>query len=271
MDRHRGERWHRHQQPETLTYRKLKYMPVNLRKKAIREARNRNEPIVGKRRRHGRRKTNKKDEDFERCEHNAMLAATAEEMKQILKQPECADLLSDIPYDVTTTELLGEIAIAEGRATTIYVERDGLSTLTIVLHQEQPTIANLKHAIGEISHAQHTRTQRDRHEERLRRRGITKTKQAIDELKSCVPQQVDSMPPRSTGELVCSSLRNGHEHRAHVSWRFLWRAFTLFNVDTNQPINDENGRATLTDLGIENGATLKFVHRVKYFGRKRKK
>lgn len=76
---------------------------------------------------------------------------------------------------------------------------------------------------------------------------------------------------RSSCELVNSAQRNGHEHRAHVSWRFLWRCFALFNVDTNQPIDDNvaNGRATLTALGIENGAKLKFVHRVKYFGRRR--
>ncbi|KAH8365017.1 hypothetical protein KR200_008507 [Drosophila serrata] len=262
--------------PYALTYKNLQKMPVNLRKKAVREARNRNEKILGKRKE--RKRTTRElsttprrqRNDFDRSEHNAMLASTSEELRRIL---DSCETLSDIPHDITPTELMGEIAIAQGQATTIHVQRDGLSTLTVVLHQSEPTIAQLKRAIGLISRAQHKRKQRERHEERLRRRGIAE-ESAGDEARHedwrQRRQPVVAMAS-STGELVHSAQRNGHDHRAFVSWRFLWRCFGLFNVDTNQPIDDRSssGRATLKELGIENAATLKFVHRVKYFGRQR--
>uniref|UniRef100_A0A6P4FPQ2 Uncharacterized protein LOC108051732 n=1 Tax=Drosophila rhopaloa TaxID=1041015 RepID=A0A6P4FPQ2_DRORH len=253
----------RRERSHVLTYKKLQKMPLNLRKKAVREARNRNEKIQGKRK---ERKRNPQDvptarrlrNDFDRSEHNAMLASTSQELRRILQDFET---LSDIPHDITPTELRGEIAIAEGQATTIHVLRDGLSTLNVVLHQREPTIAQLKSAISLISRAQHKRKQRERYEERLRRRGIA------DDSDDRQPVVVAS----STGELVHSAQRNGHDHRAFVSWRFLWRCFGLLNVDTNQPIDDRRsgGRATLKELGIENATTLKFVHRVKYFGRQR--
>ncbi|XP_016989433.2 uncharacterized protein LOC108051732 [Drosophila rhopaloa] len=253
----------RRERSHVLTYKKLQKMPLNLRKKAVREARNRNEKIQGKRK---ERKRNPPDvptarrlrNDFDRSEHNAMLASTSQELRRILQDFET---LSDIPHDITPTELRGEIAIAEGQATTIHVLRDGLSTLNVVLHQREPTIAQLKSAISLISRAQHKRKQRERYEERLRRRGIA------DDSDDRQPVVVAS----STGELVHSAQRNGHDHRAFVSWRFLWRCFGLLNVDTNQPIDDRRsgGRATLKELGIENATTLKFVHRVKYFGRQR--
>ncbi|XP_017153081.1 uncharacterized protein LOC108162724 [Drosophila miranda] len=259
--------------PETnvLTYKKLQQMPVNLRKKAIREARNRNEEILS-----NRKGKKKKDKSWitarrqcnaaECSEHNNLVDSTEQELRQILQG---FDVLSDIPYDCTATELLGEIAIAEGNATTIFVERDGLSTLTIVLHQPEPTIAQLKKAIAVISRAEHKRRQRERHEESLRRRGLA---DGGPEDPQRQQQVAGGAMPSSTGELVYSALRNGHDHRAFVSWHFLWRCFGLFNVETNQPIDDRsNGRATLTELGIENAATLKFVHRVKYFGCQRQK
>ncbi|XP_023173376.2 uncharacterized protein LOC111601140 [Drosophila hydei] len=252
-----------------LNHKRLKRMPINLRKKAIREARN----LAGMQQQEKSRKRQPKStstparlqNDFERAEHNAMLSASSQELQRILSEFE---ELADVPYDATPAELLGLIAQAENRATTIYVQRDGLSTLKIMLHQRSPSVAQLKKAIATISCAQLKRRQRER-------------RRAADEVNAgrtedASRQQVvgsagAKVLPRSSGELVNSALRNGHEHRALVSWRFLWRCFALFNVDTNQPIDDnvDNGRATLTALGIENGATLKFVHRVKYFGRKR--
>lgn len=148
------------------------------------------------------------------------------------------------------------------------------------MHQSAPTIAQLKKAIATISLAQHKR--RLRYEEQQQRRVFNEDEATRAEDGDRRRQQVvlavggaEDMccldRSRSSCELVNSAQRNGHEHRALVSWRFLWRCFALFNVDTNQPIDDNvaNGRATLTALGIENGAKLKFVHRVKYFGRRR--
>lgn len=94
-----------------LTYKKLRKMPLNLRKQAVREARNRNEPILGKKK---KRKTNPRffrtarrlRNDFDRSEHKAMLASTSEELRRILQDVET---LSDIPHDITNTELQGEV------------------------------------------------------------------------------------------------------------------------------------------------------------------
>ncbi|XP_068140897.1 uncharacterized protein [Drosophila tropicalis] len=163
------------------------------------------------------------------------------------------------------------IALVKGQATTIYVQRDGLDTLKVILHQSEPTLAQLKKAITELSLTQLKRKQQESHPEQQcssGRRPHGKERQQDRE-----QQQVDRNDGAihsSTGELVHSGQRNGHDHRAFVSWRFLWRCFVLYNVDTNQPINDQaNGRTKLHELGIKNAATLKFVHRIKYFGRRR--
>lgn len=83
-------------------------MPINLRKKAIREARNlagMQQPTKSQRRL--RKSTSTKSRlqnDFERAEHNAMLTASSHELQQILSEFE---ELADVPYDATPTELLG--------------------------------------------------------------------------------------------------------------------------------------------------------------------
>ncbi|XP_023032156.1 uncharacterized protein LOC6643519 [Drosophila willistoni] len=258
-----------------LTYKMLSKMPLNLRKKAIREARNRREQILGKRKnRQPKKNTNSRTpspnylhSDFDSSEHNAMLSATNDRLRHILMN--CKEL-SDIPHDCNQLELFGEIALVEGQATTIYVQRDGLDTLKVILHQSEPTLAQLKKAIAELSLTQLKRKQQESHQEQhcsSGRRPHGKERQDREQ------QQVDRNDGAihsSTGELVHSGQRNGHDHRAFVSWRFLWRCFVLYNVDTNQPINDQaNGRTKLHELGIKNAATLKFVHRIKYFGRRR--
>lgn len=76
---------------------------------------------------------------------------------------------------------------------------------------------------------------------------------------------------RSTGELVYSEAVSGQQHRANVSWRFLWRAYALYDLETKIPLNDENGRKLLSEFGIENASKLKFCNREKYFGKKRQR
>lgn len=75
----------------------------------------------------------------------------------------------------------------------------------------------------------------------------------------------------SAGELVCSVTHNGHLHRPSVSWRFLWRAYALYDIKARKPIDDRGWRGglKLSDLSIESGQTLKFCSRVMYFGRSR--
>jgi len=91
--------------------KQLKLLPINLRKKAIREARN----AAGVRQRQQRpkkiakRKKNSThiQNDFERAEHNAMLAATSQELQQILAEFE---ELQDVPHDCTPAELWGKVS-----------------------------------------------------------------------------------------------------------------------------------------------------------------
>lgn len=84
-------------------------MPINLQRKAIREARN----LVGMQQRQPKRKKHAKSRaildrlgtDFERAEHNVMLAASSQELRQILSEFE---ELADVPHDPTAAELLGQ-------------------------------------------------------------------------------------------------------------------------------------------------------------------
>ncbi|ALC39794.1 CG34313, partial [Drosophila busckii] len=238
-----------------LSYKNLKGMPANLRNKLIREARNRNENILGRKNKKfvnidAKKVQRKQKNAFEHAEHKAMLSATEEELEKILSSyPE----LSDVPADATAQELLGQLALATGQATTVYVMRTGLPTLTVVLHQPSPTIAQLKKAIATIALAQHKRSQRQ-------------------QVRALAEDEAGAGAASKAGaELVNSAQRTGHVHRAQVSWRFLWRCYCLFNGDEFVPIDDraESGRATLTSLGIKNGAKLTFVHRAVYFGRRR--
>ncbi|XP_075153825.1 uncharacterized protein LOC142227267 [Haematobia irritans] len=280
--------------PTRIGNRKL---PINLARKFNRERRIKNGGI-GLNRERKRRKLERKSrcKDFEKSELDALIQATEKELKEILENE---DLLSDVPSTgYTPEELEGEIALAQGGGTTIYIERDGLSTLTVVLPQDQPTIAQLKRAIEVVSRAQLKRELRERQEERMRRRQHVlqqstvmdnttllygeksathiNGKQRIQEKKpqwktTCESSNVvePSKTVQLTGELVCSATHNGHQHRPCVSWRFLWRSYVLFNIATKSIINDENGRKLLSECGIENAQILKFTKREKYFGKKR--
>ncbi|KAM7353839.1 uncharacterized protein ACRADG_005764 [Cochliomyia hominivorax] len=277
---------------------KIKHLPINLARKAQRQRRIRNGGF-GKNRKRNRLKRlhKKKKQDFERKELETLVNVTENHLKEILENDE---QLSDIPYDVTPQELQGELALAQGGGTTIYIERDGLSTLTVVLPQENPTIAQLKRAIEVQARVQRKRELRERYEERIRRRGLTSNElqttinnmenddhndhtagsggDGSEEHKFVKQKQVNKLktknlkygkPQYSNGELVCSATYNGHKHRPNVSWRFLWRVYILFNTETKTFIEDENGRKLLKECGIENAQTLKFYKRDKYFGRKR--
>ncbi|XP_058984673.1 uncharacterized protein LOC101900037 [Musca domestica] len=290
---------------------KRRYLPINLARKFQRERRIRNGGI-GVNRRKNRSKLERRSKDFETSELDALIHASEMQLKVILEQD---DVLSDIPFDVIPEELEGEIALAQGGGTIIYIERDGLSTLKVVLPQDQPTIAQLKKAIAAQANIQLKRELRERHEERIRRRTQNvlqhatgsnststpypggsqlwgkddnnhtpaNTESSDNNKEKCQEQdnvtrkktretmaELKSKPSiRLTGELVCSAAHNGHQHRPCVSWRYLWRAYALFDPANKTLINDENGRKLLSECGIENAQTLRFTKREKYLGKKR--
>ncbi|XP_018789582.1 PREDICTED: uncharacterized protein LOC108969372 [Bactrocera latifrons] len=259
--------------------RNRKRMPINLLRQYQREQRHLKP---------GDKKPGKKKRipklDAERRDHERLVRATELKLQQIL---ESDNILSDIPCDITPEELQGEIAIANGCATTIYIERDGLSTLTIILAQPHPTIANLKRAIESTARVQHKRELRERYESRRRRRHMSEetgnasnsndnSDHRDNRVAACQQrqQQVETNASwlaanRSTGEFVYSTTRCGHPHRTTVSWRFLWRAFMLIDAHTKTPLFDHDGRKLLSECGIDNGSTLRFCKREIYYKRRR--
>uniref|UniRef100_A0A1I8PA64 SNRNP25 ubiquitin-like domain-containing protein n=1 Tax=Stomoxys calcitrans TaxID=35570 RepID=A0A1I8PA64_STOCA len=246
--------------------RRKRRLPLNLARQYERERRIQNGGI-GVNRKSNRRKVNRRSKDFEVSELDALIYASEMQLKEILENEE---LLSDIPVGYTPEELEGE------------------------LPQDQPTIAQLKRAIAVVSRAQLRRELRERQEERMRRRqnvlqqsptivkGLeamsnTKTEEKSSSSKqnfsNKAPCMSSNMEPiktvHLTGELVCSATHNGHQHRPSVSWRYLWRAYALFNTATKSMVDDENGRKLLSECGIENAQTLRFTKREKYQGKKR--
>lgn len=160
--------------------------------------------------------------------------------------------------------------------------------ISFQLPQDQPTIAELKRAIVALARIQLKRELRERHEERLRRRGQNEPQPATTHANHIGKehrQEQDftrkttcevsagtgfSKNVPATGELVCSAKHNGHQHRpSGPSRRYLWRAYALYNPATRSLVNDENGRTLLSECGIENAQTLKFTKREKYLGKKR--
>uniref|UniRef100_A0A1B0G4M4 Uncharacterized protein n=1 Tax=Glossina morsitans morsitans TaxID=37546 RepID=A0A1B0G4M4_GLOMM len=114
----------------------IKSLPINLKRQKQREQRKLNNG-VGKNRKKNQKKLRKKgilkNEDFEWQELQALISATESELKTILENE---PVLADIPYDISPEELEGQIALAKGSGMTIYIQRDGLSTLTIVVSCE---------------------------------------------------------------------------------------------------------------------------------------
>lgn len=161
------------------------------------------------------------------------------------------------------------------------------------LPQEEPTISQLKRAIEAQARVQLKRELRERQEERQRRRrqsamlptatimveheeansttenAKTSMQKQQHVTRTCESHGEYNKSVRLTGELVCSATHNGHQHRPNVSWRYLWRAYALYNLATKSVVNDENGRKLLSECGIENAQTLKFTKRDKYLGKKR--
>ncbi|XP_053957969.1 uncharacterized protein LOC128863075 isoform X2 [Anastrepha ludens] len=242
--------------------RNRKSLPINLLRKQQREQRH----LADGKKKPRRRNLNKKL-DSERRNHEALVRTTEIHLEKILQANE---VLSDIPYDCTPQELMGE------------------------LPQKNPTIANLKRAIESTARVQHKRELRERYESRRRRRrtsvseetgnasnsnddSVNADKQAAayqNWQQQQFRQQVETTAAwlaanRSTGELVYSTTRCGHPHRTTVSWRFLWRAYMLIDVQTKTPLYDEDGRKLLIDCDIENGATLRFCKREIYMKRRR--
>lgn len=90
-----------------MSAHKRKNLPINLARKAQRERRIRNGGFgTNRRRNHIKRLNKRRKQDFDRKELETLVSVTEEHLKQVLGNDE---QLSDIPYDVTTQELQGEV------------------------------------------------------------------------------------------------------------------------------------------------------------------
>lgn len=212
-------------------------------------------------------------------EHIALCRATDAVLQKAIASDEH---FAGLPTDCTLEELQAEIALAKGLATTIYVKRDGLSTLKVVLPQENPNIANLKRAIERTANLL----------EKNRKTSSTSSSNDHRERAKHTKKSSSDTPPRrisSRGALIAAS-RSGRPHRSNPSWRFLWRAYCLVKAHeqpsqshhkeqtatkttsaTSTTLPDTNGRQLLSDFGIGHKSVLRFAKRENYFGRQRQR
>ncbi|XP_055921669.1 uncharacterized protein LOC129952839 [Eupeodes corollae] len=204
-------------------------------------------------------------------EHIAHCRATDAVLQKTITSDEH---FSALPPDCTLEELQSEIALARGQATTIYVKRDGLCALKVVLPQKDPTIANLKRAIERTANL-------------LQQRRKTTSTSDLERVADTKKSSSDTPPRRiSDGALIAAPApRSGRPHqRSNPSWRFLWRAYCLGEAITynkeqdpsksksnSQTLPDTDGRQLLSDFGIGHKSVLRFVKRENYFGRQRQR
>lgn len=84
------------------------------------------------------------DEEIENLSHEDLLEISQSSLRRLI----AADpLLSDLPVDVTTEEVLAQIAVAQGQSITVTVTRYSESPLNVVIPQKGTTVLDLKKAI----------------------------------------------------------------------------------------------------------------------------
>lgn len=81
------------------------------------------------------------DKEIENLSHEDLLEIT----QSILKRLIAADsLLKDLPLDVTTEEVLSQIAVEQGQSITVTVLRGSDSPVDVVIAQQGATVKDLK-------------------------------------------------------------------------------------------------------------------------------
>ncbi|XP_016915293.2 U11/U12 small nuclear ribonucleoprotein 25 kDa protein [Apis cerana] len=81
---------------------------------------------------------------YTELDHNELVKLTKEAIHNII---ESDPLLSGLPTDVTIEELKAQIAVAQGQAITLYLNRGELPKLGIVVPPHNTTVLDLKKAI----------------------------------------------------------------------------------------------------------------------------
>ncbi|KAK9751690.1 Ubiquitin-like domain [Popillia japonica] len=84
------------------------------------------------------------DEELEKLDHGQLLELTQSSLRRLL----AADpLLSDLPSDVTTEEVLAQVAVVQGQSITVHVLRNSENPLSVVIPQQGTTVRDLKKTI----------------------------------------------------------------------------------------------------------------------------
>ncbi|KAL3271518.1 hypothetical protein HHI36_021997 [Cryptolaemus montrouzieri] len=84
------------------------------------------------------------DKEIENLTHEDLLEITQSSLKRLI----AADsLLKDLPFDVTTDEVLSQVAVVQGQSITVTILRHSESPLNVVIPQQGATVKDLKQAI----------------------------------------------------------------------------------------------------------------------------
>lgn len=84
------------------------------------------------------------NDDNGKFSHAELVKLTREAIGKII---ESDPLFSDLPSDVTVEEIRAQIAVAQGQAITLYLNRGDLPKLAIVVNPHNTTVLDLKKAI----------------------------------------------------------------------------------------------------------------------------
>ncbi|GJQ81339.1 hypothetical protein Trydic_g20551 [Trypoxylus dichotomus] len=84
------------------------------------------------------------DEELEKLDHGQLLELTQSSLRRLLASD---PLLNDLPSDVTTEEVLAQVAVVQGQSITINVLRNSESPLSVVIPQQGTTVRDLKKTI----------------------------------------------------------------------------------------------------------------------------
>lgn len=70
------------------------------------------------------------DEELEKLDHEQLLELTQSSLRRLLASD---PLLNDLPSDVTTEEVLAQVAVVQGQSITVNVLRNSESPLSVVV------------------------------------------------------------------------------------------------------------------------------------------
>ncbi|KAJ8982223.1 hypothetical protein NQ317_013525 [Molorchus minor] len=136
------------------------------------------------------------DEEIEDLSHEDKLEITQSSLRRLIASD---PLFSDLPVDVTTDEVLAQIAVAQGQSITVTVTRYSETPLNVVIAQKGTTVLDLKKAIRR-----------------------TKTK---------------------------------------LSWRYVWRTYSLQNVDNGRVMSDDRREVSEYVCNVERYPWLEQISR----------